>query len=66
MGSNPYALALALAVTRPSSACRHSPQAGRRDKRRRLNPAFTARPRERAGRGISLLPACGEKVAAAG
>ncbi len=26
-----------------------SPQAGRRDKRRQLNPAFTARPRERVG-----------------
>ncbi|RVI30410.1 hypothetical protein CN202_14150, partial [Sinorhizobium meliloti] len=38
-----------------------SPQAGRRDKRRQLNPAFTARPRERAGAAYPFAPLAGRR-----
>ncbi|WP_210214253.1 hypothetical protein, partial [Sinorhizobium meliloti] len=48
------------------AAATFSPQAGRRDKRRQLNPAFTAPFEGASGRSISLLPACGEKVPAGG
>ncbi|RVG14405.1 hypothetical protein CN230_10935 [Sinorhizobium meliloti] len=54
---------MALAVTRPSSACRHllPVLTGRRDKRRRLNPAFTVRPRERAGAAYPFSPPAGRR-----
>ncbi|ASQ02562.1 hypothetical protein CDO23_00510 [Sinorhizobium meliloti] len=38
-----------------------SPQAGRRDKRRQLNPAFTVRPRERAGAAYPFSPPAGRR-----
>ncbi|ASP77186.1 hypothetical protein CDO27_03780 [Sinorhizobium meliloti] len=38
-----------------------SPQAGRRDKRRQPNPAFTVRPRERAGAAYPFSPPAGRR-----
>ncbi|ASP51503.1 hypothetical protein CDO30_16885 [Sinorhizobium meliloti] len=43
------------------AAATFSPQAGRRDKRRQPNPAFTVRPRERAGAAYPFSPPAGRR-----
>src|SRR5688500_12846295 len=55
LGSNPYALTLALAVTRPSSACRHLlPAGGEKGQAAPTEPRIHRPPEGASGRGIYL------------
>ncbi len=58
---------MGFAAACPSSACRHLlPAGGEKGQAAPTEPRIHRPPEGASGRGISLLPACGEKVAAAG